>query len=149
MSKPRNSQQRIERALEHCVNFNFRRIARKLAARYDSVFHDLDLKTTQYSLLAAIRMAEEPTLADLCEGMALERTTLLRNLAPLEKRRLIESAGKERGQQRRVRLTAAGKDLLAKAFSKWREAQRETISDIGAEEWQKVSQSLKGINARI
>lgn len=147
MSK--ENSQRIEKVLEHCVNFNFRRIARKLAAKYDAAFHELDLKTTQYSLMAAIRAAGSPTLEELTDSMSLDRTTLLRNLEPLHKRGLVESAGPVKGQKRQIRLTAEGQALLAAAFRKWRSVQKRTIADIGPENWQNLSRSLKEIADQI
>ncbi len=146
----KENSQRIEQVLEHCVNFNFRRIARKLAAKYDEAFHELDLKTTQYSLMAAIHAAAgSPTLAELTDAMTLDRTTLLRNLEPLEKRGLIESTGPTRGQKRRIRLTSEGQALLAAAFRKWRSVQKQTIASIGPETWQNLSRSLKEISSLI
>lgn len=145
----KDSSQRIEQVLEHCVNFNFRRISRKLAARYDAAFHELDLKTTQYSLLAAIQAVGTPTLAELVEAMALERTTLLRNLDPLEKRKLVESSGPARGQNRRVGLTPAGKELLKSAFRKWRAVQKQTIADMGEANWEALSTRLKDLSEKI
>jgi DNA-binding MarR family transcriptional regulator len=141
--------QRIEEVLEHCVNFNFRRIARKLAAKYDAAFHELDLKTTQYSLMAAIHAAGNPTLAQLADAMALDRTTLLRNLEPLEKRKLVVSGGASRGQKREVRLTPEGQELLAAAFRKWRTVHKQTIAGIGPENWKQLSRSLKEIANQI
>lgn len=145
----KENSQRIEEVLELCVNFNFRRLARKLASRYDQAFQELDLKTTQYSLLAAVHAAGSPSLAELCEGMALDRTTLLRNLVPLERRGLLASPDGQKGQKRQVALTEEGRQLLRRAYEKWRAAQKEAIRTIGRSEWKDLSNELKNLSARL
>lgn len=135
----------MEGMLEHCVNFNFRRLARLVGSHYDREFAHLGIKTTQYSLLSAIYYAKQPALGELAQGLALERTTLLRNLGPLEERKLVESVPGGRGQSRRVQLTPSGRKLLGAAFKNWKKAQAGILKEIGFSRWSNLSRELKDL----
>jgi DNA-binding MarR family transcriptional regulator len=53
----------------------------------------------------------------------MDRTTLTANLKPLERRGLVEVAvDKEDKRSRRLVITAAGRELLGRAYPIWRDA---------------------------
>ena len=61
----------------------FADLARKLSSLYDTLLSPEDLTITQYSLLANIELAGQLSHAALAEKVGMERTTLTRNLRPL------------------------------------------------------------------
>ncbi len=73
----------------------------------------------------------------------MDRTTLARNLKPLESQGLLAvEAGKDR-RRHLVRLTERGYQALASALPYWEQAQRQVVTHLGDEQWHTLSTSLK------
>lgn len=106
--------------------------ARALTRVYNAALRDVGLPITQVSLLVAIRKFPTATLTGLADGLALERTTLLRNIRQLETSGLVEPVA-SRGRARHYRVTAAGEDALARAYPAWVAMQRSLQSALGSE----------------
>jgi len=72
----------------------------------------------------------------------MDRTTLTRNLKPLEKQGLIEiQPGKDR-RIRLVMLTEKGQEALAQALPFWEKAQTEAINRLGLGPWHNLLERL-------
>jgi DNA-binding MarR family transcriptional regulator len=109
----------------HCVCVNLRRAARAMTALYDDALAKSGIKITQFSLLRAVERNEPASVSALSEDLDLDRTTLARNLNPLERDGLIELAPGADRRVTEVRLTAKGRKALAKALPLWQKAQVE------------------------
>jgi DNA-binding MarR family transcriptional regulator len=71
--------------------------------------------------------------------LGLERTTLTRNLKPLEAAGWVETRPDAKDARiRRVRLTDEGRELLRGAIPLWRAAQRESNTRLGQLGWDKL-----------
>ena len=117
----------------HCVCINLRRLARLTTQLYDEAMADSGLKITQYSLLCAIERTQPAALSALAEEVDLDRTTLARNLAPLEREGLvILSAGTDR-RVTQIALTPRGRAAIRRARPQWERAQRRVLERLGAE----------------
>jgi len=105
---------------DHCLCLHAQRAARALSRRFDEAFRHLELKSGQFSLLMSLNRPEPPTLGAVAELLAMDRTTLTANLKPLERRGLvrIERDAADR-RLRRLSLTTAGEELLARATPIW------------------------------
>jgi DNA-binding MarR family transcriptional regulator len=86
-------------------------------------------------------------VSDLAERLVMDRTTLTRNLQPLQRRGLITLGPGDDRRTRRITLTDAGRKAMAEAFPLWREAQRDIIGRLGAERWQATVAALGEIVA--
>jgi len=96
-----------------------------MTALYDDALAKSGIKITQFSLLRAVERNEPASVTALAEDLDLDRTTLARNLNPLERDGLIEvAAGRDR-RVTEVRLTAMGRKAIAKALPLWQKAQEE------------------------
>jgi len=103
------------------------------------------LRGTQFSLLTNIAAAEGITISTLANEMVMDRTTLTRNLRPLEKSSYIVIG---HGSDRRVRtisLTRAGRNILNQALPYWQEAQNSFIKQIGNVRTQRLLFEMKTI----
>jgi DNA-binding MarR family transcriptional regulator len=82
------------------------------------------LRTTQYSILARLKRKGPLTINALAEDMVMDRTTLGRNILPLQRDGLItiKSAASDR-RAKELRLTKAGEKRLQEAFEGWSQAQ--------------------------
>jgi DNA-binding MarR family transcriptional regulator len=64
------------------------------------------------------------TMSELAEVLGLERTTLTRNLRPLESKGWVRALSDDADlRRRRIELTAKGRAAAAKALPLWRRAQ--------------------------
>jgi DNA-binding MarR family transcriptional regulator len=73
--------------------------------------------------MRTISRLERPHISVLAEATGLERSTLGRNLRPLEKAGLVEFCQGEDARTRLVRLSPRGKRTLGGAIPKWQAAQ--------------------------
>ena len=116
-----------------CTCSIVRRAARHVTQLYDSHLAPTGLRTTQFSLLNALATASPSSLGSVAARMGLDRTTLGRNLRPLERDGLIEIAvdpADRRG--RAVIVTPLGIAKLAQAQLCWAEAQAAFETGYGA-----------------
>src|SRR6266567_5959838 len=109
-----------------CLCLHVQRAARALARRFDEVFRPFDLTHGQFSLLMSLNRPEPPSIGSVATLLAVDRTTLTAALKPLERRGLITVMidAKDR-RSRRLKLTPAGRALLARAVPAWRRTHAE------------------------
>ena len=115
-----------------CVCVNLRRAARALTAIYDDALAAAGIKVTQFSLLRAVERNEPAPINVLSEDLDLDRTTLARNLRPLERERLLVLEAGEDRRVTQVRLTPRGRATVAKALPLWRKVQDDVARRFGA-----------------
>jgi DNA-binding MarR family transcriptional regulator len=106
-----------------CLALHLQRAARVATRAYDAALKPLGLTSGQYTLLVALARPEPPPLAALAEELAMDRTTLIANVKPLERRGLVGSETPEGVRARHLRLTPTGRDVLAQAVPLWRAVQ--------------------------
>ena len=94
-----------------------------MTALYDAALAASGVKITQFSLLRSVERNEPASVSTLSEDLDLDRTTLARNLNPLERDGLIVLAAGADRRVTEVRLTAKGRKALAKALPLWQKAQ--------------------------
>ncbi len=81
------------------------------------------MRSTQFSLLATLIQTGPISVTRLADLSGLERTTLTRNLRPLEKRDLVGSETTEDGRVRLVGITKEGERLALELLPAWQRAQ--------------------------
>ncbi len=119
-----------------CLCFRSRRVARVLTRVYDEALRPLGIQATQLTLMSAIAGPGEAgqTMGRLSDILAMDPTTLSRNVRPLEKEGLVEIGRSDKDKRVRVaRLTPEGERVLADALPRWRAAQEEVIRALGEE----------------
>ena len=116
-----------------CTSFKLRQLARRVGRHYDQQVAAVGLKTTQYSLLSHIAQLGPLRPSDLAARMALEPSTLTRNLAPLVAQGWVEVLAGEDGRSRSVSLTAAGRLKRNEAQRAWKQAQLALNQRLGVE----------------
>jgi DNA-binding MarR family transcriptional regulator len=131
-------------ALGPCACSELRRTSRAVSALYDRFLAASGLTVTQYAILAAIGRADGSGRTALAAKLGMERTTLSRNLRPLEREGLFsEEPGADR-RGRALRLTAAGKRRLARSFLLWEKAQRAFRDSFGPDRYRQLRVLLAG-----
>ena len=115
----------------HCTCFNMRRAARAVTRIYDEALAESGLKATQFTMLGAVAILGPAPLTHLAEHMALDRTTLTRNLRILTDRGLVRMTAGDDRRKRVVAVTGAGRAVLAAATPAWRRAQDQVAAGLG------------------
>lgn len=114
-----------------CTCLRLRRTARRATQIYDRHLQPLDLRITQYSLLGHLSALPPTPIGAFAETMAMDRTTLTRNIKPLQKAGLVELVPGEDRRSKGLAITAAGRQLLRRAYPAWRAAELEVRAAIG------------------
>ncbi len=128
-----------------CVSYRLRRAARKAARFYDDALRPSGLRNTQFSLLGALDLLGETSIGDLSEELAIDGTTLTRNLEILVRRGLVENIAAEDARVRNVRLTGLGKETYEEAVPLWREAQQHLLEALEPKRWTGMRAQLRQI----
>jgi DNA-binding MarR family transcriptional regulator len=109
-----------------CLCLHLQRAARALARRFDEAFRPLGLTSGQYSLMMSLNRPEPPSIGSVASLLAMDRTTLTAALKPLQRRRLVTvMIDADDRRSRRLKLTGAGRALLARAVPAWRHTHAE------------------------
>ncbi len=119
--------------LQGCTNFKLRQLGRRVSQRYDKELAKAGLKTTQFSLLSCVLRLGPVRPSDLAGTMAMDASTLTRNLKPLINAGWVELGAGEDGRSRLVRITDSGRDKRTDAQRRWRVAQESMNELLGAD----------------
>ena len=111
------------REMTGCLCFSLRRTTRAVTQFYDAALKPYGLRATQVPILVAANMPDALHMAPLAERLGMDRTTLLRNLRPLVRRKLMEINRATDSRRTEIRATRAGRALLAEVYRPWRRAQ--------------------------
>ena len=107
-----------------CACNQLRRATRGITALYESALAPSQLKATQLPILVGLGSTGDLSVTTLADALALDRTTLTRNLKVLEARGLVRtSESEEDARVRMVSLTLEGADVLSSALRRWEEIQ--------------------------
>jgi len=115
---------------ESCMGMRVRRAARVVANHYDKHLKPTGLKGTQFTLLNTIFMNPAASIGQLADALGLDRTTLNRNLKPLEGKGLISSGSGKDPRTRTLKLTNEGTKMLQNALPYWLEAQSGVLETV-------------------
>jgi DNA-binding MarR family transcriptional regulator len=106
-----------------------------ITQHFDEILKPSGLLITQFTILVAVAMAKSGTINELADILVMDRTTLTRNLKPLEQEGWLRI---EPGQDQRTRvisLTNDGKVALDNAFPLWKQAQATIEDALGKDRW--------------
>ena len=115
----------------NCMGMRVRRAARVVGNYYDLHLKLVGLKGTQFTLLNAIFLNPSIAITQLADLLLLNRTTLNRNLKPLERQGLIRTHPGEDQRTRILQLTQEGRSILKQALPLWLEAQSGVVETLG------------------
>jgi DNA-binding MarR family transcriptional regulator len=137
----------VEPAEVACVCATARMAARSLTRVYDRALEPAGIRTPQFSILARLLEEGPLPLTHLAGRLAMDRTTLARDLRPLERRGLVSvSVGRDR-RVRMAALTPAGRRLVDEVRPRWREVQREVRTQLGKDHVARLMDELRAATA--
>jgi DNA-binding MarR family transcriptional regulator len=133
---------------EDCNCYAVRAAARHVSQFYDQVLAPTGLRTTQFSMLAKLKRRGPLTINALAADMVMDRTTLGRNILPLQRDGLVEiepDAADRRAKA--LRLTKAGEKRLQAARERWAVAQERFESVFGSRRAAELRALLRAVVA--
>ncbi|KJV26135.1 MarR family winged helix-turn-helix transcriptional regulator [Luteibacter yeojuensis] len=126
-----------------------RKASRRVSRLYDEALAPIGLGSSQHTLLVEISRwegSQAPTLWELAESMVMDRTTIARNLKPLERDGYVAiRPSKTDRRSKLVSLTAAGTAKVAESKPYWLQAQKAFERAFGAKEAAVLREQLLSI----
>jgi DNA-binding MarR family transcriptional regulator len=113
---------------------SLRMATRSVSRLYDRALSQVGLRVTGYSILSRLAAEGPMPVGDLAGRLAMERTTCTREVAPLVRAGLVETAAGPDRRQRILRLTGLGEQKRAEAYPIWERVQQEVAAEFGGAE---------------
>jgi len=138
----------IPAGTQDCNCFALRSAARHTSQFYDQLMAPVGLRITQFSILAKLYRLGPMTINALAENMVMDRTTLGRNVLPLERDGLVTIAASASDRRaKEVRLTKVGEKRLQRALTAWWHAQERFEASFGIERAGELRAMLRAVAA--
>ena len=120
---------------DDCLCFRVRRVSRALTRLYDEALRPVGIQATQLTVLNAIALLEvrDAPMSELADVLAMDLTTLSRDLRPLKEAGLVRAErSKADGRVRLIRLTDEGRRMLERALPAWIAAHERVVAALGS-----------------
>jgi DNA-binding MarR family transcriptional regulator len=114
-------------ATRGCICSSVRRASRAVTDHYEQRFRGSGLRATQFTVLSTVAQTGPIALSHLAKMLGLDRTTLSRNVQPLERRALIKLSGAKDARVREASITPQGRALVRKTLPRWQDAQASAL----------------------
>jgi len=129
-----------------CNLLAIRQAARHVTQFYDQHLVPTGLRATQFGILAKIERQGPITINALAADLVMDRTTLGRNIRPLERDGLIAiEPGASDRRSKEIRLTKKGEHRFRAALKGWREAQAGFETAVGSERASDLRARLRAV----
>jgi len=136
-------------SVQNCTCFNVRRASRVITQFFDAEARRNGIRPTQTPILRALQAKSGWSMAELSEWLGMERTTLLRNLRPLQRDGLVRAKGGGRGGHVELEITEKGSAVLGKMLPGWRSAQDKVVAILGKERWSAIISDLEEVATKL
>lgn len=135
----------------HCVSHNLQKTARLVAGVYAGELRSCGLRRGQFTVLQLLDASGGGvSLSALAQSLYMDRTTLTRNLGPLERAGLVvREADPGDARVRRVVITEAGRARLVEGRRAWARAQARTLEHIGDDAWRRLENDLRQVRRAL
>jgi DNA-binding MarR family transcriptional regulator len=133
---------------DFCNCLALRQAARHVTQFYDQFLAPTGLRVNQLGILAKLRRLGPMTINKLAQDLVMDRTTLGRNILPLEREGLIAvKPGKADRRSKELHLTDKGLERLRAASQEWAKAQQQFEIFFGSERSAALRATLHSISA--
>jgi DNA-binding MarR family transcriptional regulator len=116
--------------------------ARAVTRLYDDMLRSIGLRATQLDVLVSVAGDDVVSITSLAKFMGMDRSTLKRNLAPLEREGLIRVGIEGWRRSRTVEITEKGRSRLREALPLWKKAQETLRRKLGIRKWDVIRADL-------
>lgn len=134
-------QRRFEKI--QCVCTHLKMASRTVGRAYDAALEPVGLNSTQYAILVNVGRYQPVSQMRIADHLSLERTTLYRAVAILEKNGSLKCTGPNEGVAKNLELTPSGEALVKKARIQWEKVQSEFVRSFGKKKWSEFVMTLE------
>ena len=128
-----------------CLCHRTRTASRAVTRFYDEILRSVGLRATQLAVLVAVGNEDVMSITALAKFMGMDRSTLTRNLAPLEREGLIRVGNEGWRRSRTVEITKKGRARLREALPFWEKAQDTLRQKLGSRKWPVIMADLNDL----
>ena len=114
-----------------CLCGNMRMAARAVTTLYDGYLAPSGLTTAELSVLWCVIAAQPLSMQQIAEFLAMEKSTVTRNVAHLRLRGLLKVAAGKDARMKQVSVTRIGQDAFVRALPFWKAAQKAAAKALG------------------
>lgn len=132
-----------------CSCFNLRKATRAVTQFFDHQLEPAGIRATQFTLLVSMASVSARTLTEMANTLVMDRTTLTRNLKPLEKLGFIQTIEPRDKRSKAYALTEKGRETLEKGIPLWAQAQTRIQNALGDERFARILLDLDAITKTI
>ena len=136
-------------AVENCVCFNLRWVTRAVTQFYDTEMRRHGIRPTQGSILWSLQAKDSWNMAELSDWLGMERTTLVRNLRPLQRDGFVKAVGGGRGNRVELTITTKGRNQVEKLTPAWKAAQSTAVQVLGEKRWSALLADLEKVASAL
>ena len=126
-----------------CACLSVRQAARAITQVYDDAFRSTGLRATQFPILLVARHEGSVAVSRMAETLVMDRTTLTRNLRPLERLGLVQIEAGTDKRKKLISLTEAGKAKFTEALPLWEAIQERVREGLGNERSDRMRDDLR------
>lgn len=127
---------------DQCCCFNLRKISRAVTQFFDRHLELAGIRATQFTLLLSLSSISGKTLTEMAESLVMDRTTLTRNLKPLERMGLITGVKLSDRRSKAYALTEKGKEVILRGVPLWQKAQQQIVGRLGHDRYDRFLEEL-------
>ena len=129
-----------------CACSSLRQATRAVSRHYEACLAPTGATTTQYSILRYLQDEGTTPLRRIADTLELERTSLYRAIAPLERDGLVAlRVDPDDARVKLAKLTRRGVAKIREIRPHWLRAQESFVAAVGAVEWNTVAKHLEGL----
>ena len=132
----------LSQLINECACLKVRTAARAVTRIYDDALRPVGLRGTQLSVLVAVAFGEAVSIASLSRLLGMDRSTLTRNLRPLEEQGLVILGPESHHRSRTLTSTAKGEQLDHKALPIWEKTQEKLRDELQKAHWTNLHAEL-------
>ncbi len=122
--------------VKDCACFRLRAAARKVTRAYEEALKPVDLRATQFTLLAMIIGTKPNSMTALAKNVEMDRTTVNRALNVMVKHGWVDIIGNDTRIEKKIRITKKGQAKFEEALPFWKDVQQNFIARSGNDNWE-------------
>ena len=128
--------------INECACLKVRTASRAVTRFYDDAFRPVGLRATQLTVLVAVTFGEAVSIASLSRLLGMDRSTLTRNLRPLEGKGLVALGPEGHHRSRTLNVTSKGEQLVRRALPLWEKTQEKLRQELKMPHWTNLHAEL-------
>ena len=121
--------------------------ARVITRHFDVALRPVGLTITQFTLLVTIGQMKPESISQIGQWLNIDRTSLTRNLKPLEDAGYVTRGKEGPARKRKIDLTPAGAQILEKAYPLWQKAQGKVEARFSGDGYNDAKMALKSLRS--